>query len=157
MSGLPVTLPAAVAAANHGARAAILLDLLPSGRNPIVFGTAPSFPAKYSSRMRAAIVPRGFAPPNNGVRAGFHATYRQKCRHPSPSSEYIHVCFLLLLLLQLLFKLLMLLSSRSACGQAVRLKIPHALRTARVPTIALPSRGFSCYGTFQPAQGYHPP
>ena len=45
-------------------------------------------------------------------------------------SDYIHICFLPDLLLQLLLKLLLL--SRSAHGQ---LKIPLPLRTARVPTI----------------------
>ena len=59
------------------------------------------------------------------------------------------------LLQQLLLKLLLL--SRSAHSNAVRLKIPHPLRTARVPTIILPSRGFNCCCICQPSQGYHPP
>ena len=73
------------------------------------------------------------------------------------ASDYTHIyiCFLLDLLLQLLLKLLLL--SRSAHGHAVRLKVPHPLRTARVPTIVLPSRGFSCCCNSQPPQGYHPP
>ena len=70
-------------------------------------------------------------------------------------SDYTHICFLLDLLLQLLLKLLLL--SRSAHSNAVRLKIPHPLRTARVPTIKLSSRGFICCCTCQPSQGYHPP
>ena len=70
-------------------------------------------------------------------------------------SDYTHTCFLHVVLLQLLLTLLLL--SRSAHGHAVRLKIPHPLRTARVPTIVLPSRGFSCCCTSQPPQGYHPP
>ena len=56
-------------------------------------------------------------------------------------SDYTHICFLLDLLLQLLMKLLLL--SRSAHSHAVRLKIPHLLRTARVPTIEVSSRRFS--------------
>ena len=70
-------------------------------------------------------------------------------------SDYTHICFLLDLLLQLLLKLLLL--SRNAHSHAVRLKIPHPRRTARVPTVVLPSRGFSCCCTYQPPQGYHPP
>ena len=35
--------------------------------------------------------------------------------------------------------------------------MPHPLRTARVPTIVLPSRGFSCCCVSEPPQGYHPP
>ena len=56
-----------------------------------------------------------------------------------PSLLPLPLCFLLDLVLQLLLKLLLL--SRSAHGHAVRLKIPHPLRTARVPTIVLLSRG----------------
>ena len=56
-------------------------------------------------------------------------------------SDYTHICFLLDLLLQLLLKLLLL--SRSAHSHAMRLEIPRPLRTARAPTIELPSRGFS--------------
>ena len=73
----------------------------------------------------------------------------------SPVFNYTHICFILDLLLQLLLKLLLL--SRSAQGLAARLKIPHLLRTARVATIELSSRGFSCCCSSQPAQGYHPP
>ena len=53
--------------------------------------------------------------------------------------DYTHVCVLLDLLLQLL---LMLLLSRSAHGHAVRFNPPLQLRTARVHTSILPSRGF---------------
>ena len=70
-------------------------------------------------------------------------------------SDYPHICFLLDL--QQLLLLLPLLLSRSAHGHAVRLEIPHPLRTARVPTIVLPWRGFSCCCTSQPPQGYQPP
>ena len=83
----------------HGVRAAMPIDLLPSGRNPIVFGTAAGSPRlQYptpvschcyfsSSRMHAAIMPRGFAPPNNPPgrvhTAGGRAAYREICRHVS--------------------------------------------------------------------------
>ena len=70
-------------------------------------------------------------------------------------SDYLHIGFLLDLLLQLLLMLLLL--SRSAHGHAVRLNPPLPLRTARVPTIILPSRGFSCCCTSQLPQGHHPP
>ena len=53
-------------------------------------------------------------------------------------------------MLQLLLKLLLL--SRSAHGHAVRLKIPHPLRTARVPTIVLLSRGLSCLHAVRPSR-----
>ena len=69
-------------------------------------------------------------------------------------SDYSHICFLLDLLQLLL--LLPLLLSRSH-GHAVRLKIPLPLRTVRVPTIIIPSRGFSCCCTSPRPQGYHPP
>ena len=82
--------------------------------------------------------------------AGGRATYREMCRH-----LYTHIYFLLDLRLQLLLKLLLL--SRSAHSPAVRFKIPHPLRTARVPTIELSSRGFSCCCTCQPPQGYQSP
>ena len=89
-------------------------------------------------------MPRGFASPNNPPgrvhTAGGRATYREICRHVSPR-----------------FRLHPLLLSRSAHSHAVRLEIPHPLRTARVPTIELPSRGFSCCCTSQRPQGYHPP
>ena len=60
--------------------------------------------------------------------AGGRATYREMCRHVH------HICFLLGLPLQVLLKLLL---SRNAHSNAVRLKIPHPLHTARVPTIEL--------------------
>ena len=112
-----------------------------------------------SSIMHAAILPRGVAPPNNPsgrVRtASGRATYREMCRYVSPRFRLYPICFLLDLLLQLLLKLLLL--PQSAHGHAGRLKIPHSLRTARVPKIVPPSRGFSCCCTSQPPQGYHPP
>ena len=47
-----VTSPAAaVAAARHGVRAAMPLDLLPSWRNPIVFGTAADSPRLPHARF----------------------------------------------------------------------------------------------------------
>ena len=93
--------------------------------------------------MHAAIIPRGFAPPNRRPgrvhTVGGRVTYREISRHVPLVSDYIHICFFLDLLLQLILKLLLL--SRSAHGHAVRLKIPHPLRTARVPKIILP---FGC-------------
>ena len=50
-----------------------------------------------------------------------------------------------------------MLLSRRAHGHAARLQILHPLRRARVPTIVLLSRGFSCCCTSQPPQGYYPP
>ena len=70
-------------------------------------------------------------------------------------SDYLHIGFLLDLLLQLLLMLLLL--SRSAHGHAVLFKISLPQRTARVPTIILQSQGFSCCCTTQLPQGYHPP
>ena len=65
---------AAIAAAYHGVRAAKSLDLMPSGRNPIVYGllqTAHDYPTSVSrhrklssSRMHAAIMLPDFALPN---------------------------------------------------------------------------------------------
>ena len=73
-----------------------------------------------------------------------------KCTDMFPLvSDYSHICVLL--------HLLQLLLSRSAHGHAVRLKIPLPLRTARVPTIILPSWGFSCCCTSQLPQRYPPP
>ena len=122
-------------------------------RQPTI--TPRPFPATAnfsSSRMRAAIMPRDFAPPPPPlVECTRLAAVRliAKCADMFPFVfDYCHICFLLDLL-QLL--------SRSAQGHAVRLKIPLPLRTARVPTIILPSRGFSCCCTSQRPQGYHPP
>ena len=72
-----------------------------------------------------------------------------------PSLLLLRICFLLDLVLQLLLKLLLL--SRRAHDHAARLKILHPLRTARVPTIVLLSRGFSCCCTSQPPQGSYLP
>ena len=91
--------------------------------------------------MRAAIMPRDFAPLNNPPgtvhTGGGRATYREMCNMFPLVSDYSHICFLLDLLLQLLLMLLLL--SRSAHGHAARLKIPVPLRAAMVPTIILPS------------------
>ena len=70
-------------------------------------------------------------------------------------SDYPHICFLLDL--QQLLLLLPLLLPRSAHGHSVRLKVPLPQRTARVLTIILPSRDFSCCCTSQLPQGYHAP
>ena len=68
--------------------------------------------------------------------------------------DFPHICFLLDLLQLLLVPLLL---SRSAHGHAVRLEIPLPLRTARLPTSILTSRGFSCWYTSQLPQGYRRP
>ena len=89
---------AAVAAACHGVRAAIPLDLMPSGRNPIVFGTA----ADSTRLPHARFLPllffrqqnaRGYCvarlcptkqTPGRVHTAGGRAAYRGMCRHISP-------------------------------------------------------------------------
>ena len=109
--------------------------------------------------MHAAIMLRDFTQPNKpqaGCARLAAVRLIAKCTDMlSLVSDYPHICLLPDLLQQLLLKLLLL--SRSAHSNAVRLKIPHPLRTARVPTIELPSRGFSCCCTSQRPQGYHPP
>ena len=122
------------------------LDLMPSGRNLIVFGTAADSPRLLHARFlpllifqqqitsgcyAARLYPTKQTPGRVHT-AGGRATYREMCRH-----VYTHICFLLDLLLQLLLKLLLL--SRSAHSHAVRLNVPHPLRTVRVPTIELSS------------------
>ena len=119
--------------------------------------------------MHAAIMPRGYAPPNNLPgrvhTAADRSAYREMSRHVSLLSDYTRMCFLLDLLLQLLLKLLLLLLkllllllSRSAHSHGVRYKIPHLLSTAKLPTIQLSLRGFlSCCCTSQPSQGYYRP
>ena len=86
----------------------------------------------------------GFVPltilPVECTRVGGRAVSREMCRHDSPRFPISPTSAFLFELLQLL----LLLLSRSAHGHDVRLKIPRALRTARVLTIILPSRGFSC-------------
>ena len=93
-----------------------------------------------SSRMHAAIMPRGVAPstkPQIGCTQLAAVRLIAKCADMFPLVfDYTHICFLLDFLLQLLLNLLLL--SRSAHSHAVRLKISHPLRTARVPTIKLP-------------------
>ena len=95
--------------------------------------------------MHTAIMLRDFALPNKPqVGCTRLAVVRliAECADIFPLvSDCTHICFLLDFLLQLLLKLLLL--SRSAHGHAARLKIAHPLRTARVPTIEPPSRGFS--------------
>ena len=154
----------------HGARTVIMpLDLLPRGCFLPRCSTAAistRYPRARSlrhytlrSRVHAAIMPRDFPPPNNPPgrvhAAGGRAAYRE-CADMFPLvSDYPHICFLLDLLPHLLLMLLVL--SRNAHGHAVRLKIPVPLRTARVPTILLPTRGFSCCCTSQLPQGHYPP
>ena len=81
------------------------------------------------------------------------ATFRGMCSSPL-FPDFLHICFLLDLLQLLLVPLLL---SRSAHGHAVRLEIPLPLRTARLPTSILTSRGFSCWYTSQLPQGYRRP
>ena len=144
------------------------LDLLPDGRNLIVVGTAADSPRLPHARFLPLLIfqqqdARGYyaarlAPPNTPpVGCARLAAVRliAKCTDMlSLVSDYPHICLLPDLLQQLLLTLLLL--SWSAHSHAVRLKIPHPLRTARVPTIELPSRGFSCCCTSQRPQGYHP-
>ena len=173
-SALSVTSPAAaVAAANHGARTAMPLDVLPYGRNPIVFGTAADsptitprpfastviFPAAECTRLLCRVtLPYQTTLPVGCTRLASMRLIAKYADIVPLVSDYIHICFLPDLPLQLLLKLLLLLLLlRSAHGHAARLKIPLPLRTVRVPTIILPSRGFSCCCTSQLPQGYHPP
>ena len=146
------------------------LHLLPDGRNPIVVGTAADSPRLPHARFLPLLV---FQQQNA---RGYYAAWLEphqttllvgctrlaavrliaKCADMFLLvSDYTHICFLLDL--QQLLLLLPLLLSWSAHGRALRLKISHPLRTARVPTIEVPSRGFSCCSTSQPPQGYHPP
>ena len=146
------------------------LDLMPYGRNPIVFGTAADSPRLSHARFVPLLIfqqqkARGYyatwlcptkQTPGRVHTADGRATYRKMCRHVSPRFRSDPYLLLPDLLLQLLLKLLLLLS-RSAHSHVLRLKIPRPLRTARVPTIELPSRVFTCCCTCQFPQGYHPP
>ena len=153
---------AAVAAAYHGLRAAMPLDLLPSGRNPIVFGTAADsprlpharflppliFPAAECTRLSCRVaLPHQITLPVACTRLAAVRLIAKYADMFPLVSDYIHICFRPDLQLQLLLKLLLL--SRSTHGQAVRLKIPLPLRTTRAPTIILPSRGVNCCCTSQ--------
>ena len=161
---LSMTSPAAaVAAADHGVRASMPLDLLPNGRNPIVFGTAADSPRLRHARSlpplifqqqntrcyHAARLALPNNPPDRVHTAGGRVAYREIRRNVSPHFRFPHICFLLDLLQLLL--LLPLLLSRSSHGHTVRLKIHLPLRAARVPTSILPSRGFSrcCFPSFR--------
>ena len=90
---------AAVAAAYHGVRAAMPLDLLPSGRNAIVFGaSAADSPRLPHARFLPLLIfqqqnARGYyaawrcpinQTPDRVHTAGGRATYREMCRHVSP-------------------------------------------------------------------------
>ena len=128
-----------------------------------VLQTAHDYPTpvsfhRYQQQNARGYMPRPFAPPNN--RPGKVHTAWRPCDFSRnvltcfPSfPDFPPICFLLDLLQLLLLPLLLLWSAH---GHAVRLKIPLPLRTARVPTIILPSRGFSCCCTSQLPQGYHP-
>ena len=169
-SALSVTSPAAaVAAANHGARTAMPLDVLPYGRNPIVFGTAADsptitprpfastviFPAAECTRLLCRVtLPYQTTLPVGCTRLAAVRLIAKYAYMFPLVSNFSHICFLLDLLQLLL--LLTLLLSRSAHCHAVRLKIPLPVRAARVSTIILPLRGFSCCCTSQLPQGYHP-
>ena len=78
MSVLHVSSPAAaVAAAYHGVRAAMPLDLLPSGRNPIVFGTAADSPRLPHARFLPLLI---FQQQNA---RGYYAARRCPTKQPS--------------------------------------------------------------------------
>ena len=122
------------------------LDLMPSGRNPIVFGTAADTPRLPHARFLPLLIfqqqnARGYyatwlCPTKPQVGCTWLAAVRliAKCEDMFPLvSDCIHICFLLDLLLQLRLKLL--LRSRSAYSHDVRIKIPHPLRTARCPRL----------------------
>ena len=86
-------------------------DLFPSGRNPIVFGTAAESPRLPHARFLLLLIfqqqnARGYyvtwlcrtkQTPGRVHTAAGRATHREMCRH-----VYTHICFLLNLLLQLL-------------------------------------------------------
>ena len=134
---------AAVAAACHRLRAAMPLDLMPSGRNPIVFGSAADSPRLPHARFLPLLIfqqqnARGYyttwlcGTKQTQVACTRLAAVRiiAKCADMFPLvSDYTHICFLLDLLLQLLLKLLLLLLSRIAHSHAVRLRTP--IRCAR--------------------------
>ena len=144
-------------ACGHAARLAAIRTK--PDRFSVLLQTAHDYPTAVScnryfssSRMHAAIMPRDFALPTLSVGYTRLSAVRLIAKYADMFplvSDYPHICFLL--------DLLQLLLSRSAHGHAVRLKIPVLLRTARLPTIMLPSRGFSCCCTCQLPQGYHPP
>ena len=96
---LSMTSPAAaVAAADHGVRAAIPLDLFPDGRNPTVVGTAADSPRlphalfltllifqqQNARRYYAARLCPNKQTPGRVRTAGGRATYREMCRHAFP-------------------------------------------------------------------------
>ena len=124
---------AAVAAACHGVRTAMPLDLMPSGRNPIVFGTTADsprlthprflppliFPAECTRLLcRVSLSYQTTLPVGCTRRADVRVI--AKCADMFPLVfDYSYNCFLLDLLQLLL--LLPLLLSQSAHGHAVRL------------------------------------
>ena len=144
-SALSVTSPAAaVAAANHGARTAMPLDVLPYGRNPIVFGTAADsptitprpfastviFPAAECTRLLCRVtLPYQTTLPVGCTRLAAVRLIAKYADMFPLVSDYPHVCFLLDLLLQLLLMLLLL--SRSAHGHAVPIRRKSPFRYAR--------------------------
>ena len=143
------------AAAYHGVRAAMPLYLLPCGRFPIVISTAADSPRLSHARFllplfqqqrargyicRTRLYAARLCPTNpHGtvhtawLPCGFSRNL-QTCFPSLPG--YPHICFVMDLLLQLLWLLLLL--SRSAHGHAARLKILLLLLTARVPMIIIP-------------------
>ena len=115
----------------------MLLDLLPYGRNPIVFGTAadsprlpharflpPPFPAAECTRLLCHVtLPYQTTLPEGCTRLAA-VRFSAKCEDMFvPVSDFPHICFLFDLLQLLL--LLPLLPSWSAHGHAVRLKTPR--------------------------------
>ena len=142
---------AAVAAACHGVRAAMPLDLVPSGQNPIAFGTAADSARLPHARFQPPLIfqqqnarsyyPARICPPNEPqVGCGRLAAVRliAECADMFLLvSECPHTCCLhnqpseVECVRQIKTKI-----------NAVQIKNPLPLRTARVPTITLPSRGF---------------
>ena len=97
-SALSVTSPAAaVAAAYHGVRAAMPLDLLPSGRSPIVSGTAADSPRLPHARLLPLLIfqqqnARGYyaawlCPTEQPSRQGAHGW------RPCGFSRHVQTCF----------------------------------------------------------------
>ena len=123
----------AVDAADHGVRAAMLLDLLPYGPNPIVFGTAADSPRLSHARFLPPLIlqqqnARGLCRstlPHQTILPVVCTRLAAvqllaKCADMFPLVvDSPHVCFLLDLLQLMLMPLLL---SRSTHGHAVRLK-----------------------------------
>ena len=135
---------AAVAAAYHGVCAAMPLDLLPSGRNPIIFGTAVGNPRLPHARfLPPLIMLRDLALPSKPKKGAYGW-------RPRGLSWNVQTCFPSFPIAPISCCLHNLPSEVECVRQtktktnAVRLRNPHPLRMARMPTITLPSQGFAC-------------